>query len=167
MTAQRSSSVTPISLGEIRVPCKFETLKAALLNLGQSSAQNSGVTLTDDLLTAAGIVVSSRFLVVVTAEFRVLLQAELAAAEVTEAAFLSFEAETITAFLKKMRSQVAKQPSLKAQFTQALAIPVQPSGAASVYEALIQQLCELLTQQQPTEQHPSASSCRPIVDAAH
>ena len=171
MTTQLSSTAAAVvSFGEIRVPCEFENLKAALLNLGQSIAQNEngGVTLTDDLLSAAGITASSRFLVMVTPEFRVLLRAELAGAEVTEAAVLSFETKTIAAFLKKMRSQVAKQPSLKAQFTQALAIPIQPSGAASAYEALIKQLCELLGQQQPltAEQLPSASTCRPIVDAA-
>lgn len=169
MTTQLSSAAAAVvSSGEIQVPCDFESLKAALLNLSQSIAQNEngGVTLTDDLLTAAGITASSRFLVMVTPEFRVLLRAELAGAEVTEAAVLSFEAKIIAAFLKKLRSQVTKQPTLKAQFTQALAIPIQPSGAASAYEALIQQLCELLGRQVDAQQLPSASTCRPIVDAA-
>lgn len=169
MTTQLSSAAAVVSSGEIQVPCDFESLKAALLNLRQSIAQNEngGVTLTDDLLTAAGITASSRFLVMVTPEFRVLLRAELVSAEVTEAAVLSFEAKTIAAFLKKMRSQVTKQPALKAQVTQALAIPIQPSGAASAYEALIKQLCDLLGQQQfIAQQLPSASTCRPIVDAA-
>lgn len=177
MTTQLSSNTCVTSLGEIRVPCEFENLKVALLKLGQSIAQNEngGITLTDDLLSASGIKGFSRFLVMVTPEFRVLIRAELTGAEltgaeltdaeVTEATVLSFEAKTIAAFLKKMRSQVSKQPALKAHFTQALAIPIQPSGAASVYEALIHQLCELLGPH-TAQQLPSASTCRPIVDAA-
>jgi two-component system, sensor histidine kinase and response regulator len=155
------------TLGDIRVPCPFDRCKTALLNLGQSIAQN-GIILTDETVSSAGISVPMPlFFVVVTAEFRVLLRANASVDESDpDVSFLTFESETITAFLKKLRSQVTKQSTLKALINQALSIPYQSSGTASVYEGLIQQLCSLLEMQPPSDQRPSAATCRPIVDAA-
>jgi two-component system, sensor histidine kinase and response regulator len=155
------------ALGKIQVPCEFKRLQGALLNLGQGIAQSGGgVILTDDVFQEGGVVVSP-FLAVVTPEFRVLLQAESSKNGMyAEASVLIFEPEVIAVFLKKMRSQVTKQSSLKAQLTQALAISPQPSGAAAGYEVLIQQLCGMLGTPQSTEQLPSAATCRPLVDAA-
>ncbi len=155
----------PITLGQIRVPCGFERLKGALLNLAQGVSQG-GVTLTDDAFATAGFAVSP-FLAVVTTEFRVLLRAELTEDGVAEVSLLTFEPEAISAFFKKLRTQVTKQPALKAQLTKALSISPQSSGAAPVYEGLIQQLCSLMAQpQSAAAQTPSALACRPIVDAA-
>ncbi|WP_404787670.1 ATP-binding protein [Altericista sp. CCNU0014] len=159
MTTQLSNT-----LAHIRVPCEFEHLKPALLNLAEGVARD-GVTLTEDAFTTAGVAVSP-FFVVVAAEFRALLQAETTEDGVA-ASSLTFDPESIAAFLKKLRAQVAKHPTLKAQLTKALSISPQRPGAASVYERLIQQLCGLMGQPQPTaEQLPSAVACRPLVDAA-
>jgi two-component system, sensor histidine kinase and response regulator len=153
--------------GKIQVLCEFKRLQGALLNLGHSMAQD-GIVLTDDVFRAADVAVSP-FFVMVTPEFRVLLQAEASSdGAPSEASVLTFEADAITAFLKKMRSQLTKQPSLKAQLTQALSISPKPSSAVAGYEALIQQLCGLLSSSstQPIPESPSAATCRPLVDAA-
>ena len=160
MTAQLSAP-----LGKIQVPCEFKRLQIALLNLGQSIAQD-GIVLTDDAFRAADVAMSP-FFVMVTPEFRVLLQAEPSGdGALSETSVLTFEPDVIAAVLKKMRSQLTKQPSLKAQLTQALSIAPKPSSAAAGYEALIRQLCGLLGSPQPTPESPSAATCRPLVDAA-
>jgi two-component system, sensor histidine kinase and response regulator len=162
MTTQLSTA-----LKQIQVPCEFKQLQAMLLSLGQGMAQG-GVVLTDDAFQSAGMVVAP-FFAVVTSEFRVLLQAEQSHnGSVAETSVLTFEPDTISAFLKKLRSQLTKQPTLKAQVNQALAIEPQNSGAAPGYELLIQQLCGLLGTPQSTSlpQYPTAQACRPLVDAA-
>jgi two-component system, sensor histidine kinase and response regulator len=162
MTTQLSTA-----LKQIQVPCEFQRLKVVLLSLGQGMTEG-GVVLTNEVFQSAGVGVAP-FFVVVTPEFRVLLQAELSGDDaVAETALLTFEADTISAFLKKLRSQVTKQPALKAQLNQALAIEPQTSGAAAGYELFIQQLCGLLGTSQSTQspQLPTALACRPIVDAA-
>lgn len=161
MTARLSTT-----LGDIRVPCSFERCKTALLNLGQGMAQN-GVILTNETVITAGASVLPPFLAIVTADFRVLLRAESPVDGVApEVSFLTFDLDTIAAFLKKLRSQVTKQPALKALLNQALSIPAQPSETATIYKNLIQQLCSLLEMQPLSDQLPSAATCRPIVDAA-
>jgi two-component system, sensor histidine kinase and response regulator len=167
MTAQLSTA-----LRQTQVPCEFTRLQSVLLSLGQGMAQG-GVMLTDEAFQLAGAGIAP-FFVVVTPEFRVLLQAELSrGGAVAETSLLTFEPDTIAGFLKKMRSQVTKQPTLRAQLNQALAIEPQPSGAAAGYERLIQQLCGLLGTPQSTQSTqtpltplPTAVACRPLVDAA-
>jgi two-component system, sensor histidine kinase and response regulator len=162
MTTQLSTA-----LKQIQVPCEFQRLQPALLSLGQGIAQG-GVVLTDEAFQSAGVGVAP-FVVVVTSEFRVLLQPELSRdGEVAQPSWLTFEADNISAFLKKLRSQATKQPALKAQLNQALAIEPQPSGAAAGYERFVEQLCGLLGTSEATQasQLPTALACRPIVDAA-
>ena len=102
MTAQLS---TP--LGKIQVPCEFKRLQIALLNLGQSMAQD-GVILTDDAFRAADVAMSP-FFVMVTPEFRVLLQAETSGdGALSETSVLTFEPDAIAAVLKKMRCAAIK-----------------------------------------------------------
>jgi two-component system, sensor histidine kinase and response regulator len=162
MTAQLS-----MAQRQIHVPCEFTQLQGALLNLGQEIAQG-GIVLTDAAFQAAGLMVSP-FLAVVTPEFRVLLQAESPSSDedgVAARSVLTFDPDTIATFVKKLRSQATKHPSLKAQLTQALAISPQPSGAGAAYEALIQQLCAVLGTAQSANPLPSVTTCRPLVDAA-
>jgi two-component system, sensor histidine kinase and response regulator len=156
------------TLKQFQVPCEFKQLRGALLNLSQSLVQGggSGIVLTNESLQEAGIA-ASPFIVIVTPEFRVLLQVQSTQdLPLIEASVLTLEPDAITSFLKKLRSQVTKLPLLKAQLTQALSIERHPSGATTGYEALIQQLCELWGASQATEQIPSAMTCRPLVDAA-
>jgi two-component system, sensor histidine kinase and response regulator len=162
MTTQLSTT-----LKQIQVSCEFQRLQSVLLSLGQEMAQG-GVVLTDEAFQSAGIGMAP-FVVVVTPEFRVLLQPELSCdGEVAQLSWLTFEADSISAFLKKLRSQVTKQPTLKAQLNQALVIEPRPSVAVAGYERFIEQLCGLLGTSQSTQtpQLPTALACRPIVDAA-
>ncbi|HEY9827029.1 MAG TPA: ATP-binding protein [Stenomitos sp.] len=139
----------------------FEQLKAAIVELGRSYVPQ-GILLTDAHLgeTTASL---RPFVVIVAPEFRVLLQIN----SHTDQPTLTFNPQEITAFLKKLKSQVAKQSPLKTQLTQALAIQPADSPQGSPLEHLTQSLFRAALQtleQAPPQAMPL--SCQPLIDAA-
>jgi two-component system sensor histidine kinase/response regulator len=155
---------TPTSLEKPPQYAVFERLKTAILDAGQDWSK-TGVVLTDSHL--ADTAREAPFLVVVTPEFRVLLQAPAISAPPSSTPTLTLNSQVIAAFLKKLQSRASKQTALKTQLTQALAIQPQSPKDSSRYEALIQQLFGVLGEVLAQPQHsPSTLTCQPLVDAA-
>jgi two-component system, sensor histidine kinase and response regulator len=145
----------------------FERLKSAILGLGYPFA-GQGVILTEASFSALHPIEIAPFALVITPEFRGLLQAGNSTAAESNLPQLTLEPKEISAFLKTLRSQSTQHPDLAAQVKQAIAIHSQPPTVASIYPALIQQLFDTFSQAllQRQEHHPTAMTCQPIVEAA-